>query len=147
MFYISYFFWIIYLFFYLVISVMNLINYLIFIISKSTMILLFQKKKLLQYCYILIYLFIYYVSLKFNISYLFYENYNIKNTFRLGLKYGCMLCEFISLTNGLKICNKSHFLDLDLSYTIYIFLCYTIYWLFFFSSNSMIFQVLNNHSN
>ena len=78
------------------------------------MILLFKKKKttiILLRTYIFVF---YYVCLKFNISYLFYENYNIKNTFRLGLKYGCMLCKFISSTNGLKICNKLHFFRLGL---------------------------------
>ena len=65
--------------------------------------------------------------LKFNISYLFYENYNMKNTFRLGLKYGCVLCKLISSTNGLKICNKSHFFRLGLKlYGLYIFVLHNL---------------------
>ena len=45
------------------------------------MIFLFKKKTTIILLYILTYLFIYYFFLGFNISYLFYENYNMKNTF------------------------------------------------------------------
>ena len=71
--------------------------------------------------------------LKFNISYLFYENYNMKNTFRLGLKYSCVLCKLISSTNDFKICNKSHFFRLGLKlYGLYIFVLHNLLIFFFF---------------
>ena len=48
-------------------------------------------------------------------------------------KYGCVLCVswLVQLMIIKNVINNS-FLDLDLSYTTYIFLCCTIYWLFFF---------------
>ena len=74
----------------------------------------------------------------------------MKNTFRLGLKYGCVLCKLISSTNGLKICNKSHFFRLGFKlYGLYIFVLHNLLTFFFFwlLSDSVIFQVSNNHSN
>ena len=63
------------------------------------MILLLKKKKktTIILLYILTYLFIYYFFLGFNISYLFYENYNMKNTFINRSLYllGVYFCLFI----------------------------------------------------
>ena len=61
------------------------------------MIFLFKKKTTIILLYILTYLFIYYVCLGFNISYLFYENYNMKNTFINRSLYllGVYFCLFI----------------------------------------------------
>ena len=55
-------------------------------------------------------------------------------------KYGCVLCaSWLVQLMVLKYIINHSFLDLDLSYMAYIFLCCTNYWLFFFLlSNTVI---------